>query len=314
MTTSARFEGLDRAGLPARPLHLAIGIFDGVHLGHRAVLESAVQSARRSSGVSAVLTFSPHPSVLFNPQNPVRMILDMRSKIRMLGSIGVEAVIVQPFDAAFAAVTAEEFVPMLKRKLPYLASVYVGQNWRFGRGRKGDVAFLVEEGRRLGVGVYDAPRVSFDGGPISSTAIRACLQSGDMGGAAARLGYTYFAEGSIVHGKHLGRTIGFPTLNLAWAPDLRPRFGVYAVRVSGGKSVDPLPAVANYGLRPTVESTEEPRLEVHVLAPCSYHDGDSITVEWVRFIRPEMKFAGLDELKAQIALDAATARAEFSLP
>jgi riboflavin kinase / FMN adenylyltransferase len=314
MSLPAQFDGLDRVSLPSLPLHVAIGIFDGVHLGHRAVIESAVQSARHSGGVSVVLTFAPHPSVLFRPESPTRMILDLPSKRAKVGSLGIDAVVVQPFTRDFAAISAEEFVPFIKRHLPRLAGIYVGENFRFGKGRKGDVAMLVAEGRRHGIMVFSAPRVNLDGEPISSTRIRERIQAGDMKGAAALLGYVYTAEGTVVHGKHLGRTIGFPTLNLGWSPDLRPLYGVYAVRVSGAKSYGWLPAVANYGLRPTVEQSSEPRLEIHMLVACPYGPGDQVQVEWVRFLRPERKFAGLDELKAQIARDVAEARSEFSLP
>jgi riboflavin kinase/FMN adenylyltransferase len=314
MSLPAQFDGLDRVALPSRPLHVAIGMFDGVHLGHRAVIESAVQSARHSGGVSVVLTFAPHPSVLFRPDNPTRMILDLPAKMAKVGSLGIDAIVVQPFTREFAAITAEEFVPFIKRHLPRLAGIYVGENFRFGKGRKGDVAMLVAEGRRHGIMVFSAPRVNLDGEPISSTRIRERIQAGDMTGAAALLGYVYTAEGTVVHGKHLGRKIGFPTLNLGWSPDLRPLYGVYAVRVSGAKSYGWLPAVANYGLRPTVEQSAEPRLEIHMLVACPYGAGDTVAVEWVRFIRPERKFGGLDELKLQIARDVAEARAEFSLP
>jgi len=314
MTTPAQFEGLERVSLPPRPLHLAIGMFDGVHLGHRAVVESAVQSARRTGGIAAVLTFFPHPSVLFRPENPTRLMSDLPVKKALLGRLGVDAVILQPFTPAFAATPAEAFLPLLREKLPLLAAVYVGENWRFGRGRSGDVGLLVAEGRRQGLAVFSAPRVNLDGEPISSTRIRALIEQGDMGAAAAQLGYVYFTEGAVVPGKRLGRGLGFPTLNVRWSPDLRPRFGVYGVRVIGDRSVEALPAVANYGLRPTVESTTEPRLEIHVLGPCPYGEGDRITAEWLRFMRPELKFGGVDELQAQIARDVAAARKDFSLP
>ncbi|MFY9926014.1 MAG: riboflavin biosynthesis protein RibF [Opitutaceae bacterium] len=314
MSLPAQFEGLDQTALPPRPLFLAIGIFDGVHLGHRAVIESAVQSAVHSGGVSVVLTFDPHPSVLFRPDNPTRMILDLPAKIAKIGSLGVDAVVVQPFTRDFAAISAEDFVPFIKRHLPRLAGIYVGENFRFGQGRRGDVAMLVSEGKRHAISVFSAPRVNLDGEPISSTRIRERILTGDMKGAAALLGYTYTAEGNVVHGKHLGRTIGFPTLNLGWSPDLRPLYGVYAVRVRGPKSYGWLPAVANYGLRPTVEDAQEPRLEIHLLATCPYGAGDPVTVEWIRFLRPERKFGGIDELRSQIARDVAEARAEFSLP
>jgi riboflavin kinase / FMN adenylyltransferase len=314
MNLPAQFDGLDRVALPPRPLHLAIGMFDGVHLGHRAVVESAVQSARRTGGVAAVLTFFPHPSVLFKPANPTRLMTDMPAKRALLGRLGVDAVIVQAFNMAFASTPAEAFLPLLREKLPHLAAVYVGENWRFGRGRSGDVPLLVAEGKRLGLAVFSAPRVNLDGEPISSTRIRALIEQGEMGAAAALLGYVYFTEGPVVPGKRLGRGIGFPTLNVRWSPDLRPRFGVYTVRVLGERSVEALPAVANYGLRPTVESTTEPRLEIHVLGRCPYGEGDRITAEWLRFMRPELKFSGVDELQARIALDVAAARQDFSLP
>ena len=139
------FDSLVSAGALAerRPLHLAIGMFDGVHLGHQAVIKAAVQSAHRSGGLAAVLTFDPHPSRLFRPEDPVRLIMDRDRRVAALAALGVAAVIVQPFDAAFAAISAADFLPALRGALPNLHTVYVGENWRFGRGRSGDVALLV---------------------------------------------------------------------------------------------------------------------------------------------------------------------------
>ncbi len=313
MNSIAQYAGLENAALPPSPLHLAIGMFDGVHLGHRAVIEAAVQSARRCSGTAAVLTFSPHPSVIFRPTQPTRLIMDLANKARVLHRLGVDAMVVQPFTPEFAQLAAEEFIPWLKQRAPQLAAIYVGENFRFGRGRKGDIGLLVAEGRKHGLTVFSAPRVNFDGEPISSTRIRALLEAGDVAAANALFGYSYFAEGPVVPGKRLGRTIGFPTLNVAWAPDLRPRFGVYVVRVAGAKSVTALPGVANYGLRPTVEQAVEPLLEAHVLGECPFETGDLVTVKWLRFLRPEQKFSGVEELRAQIAKDRAEAAADFSL-
>jgi riboflavin kinase/FMN adenylyltransferase len=309
----AQFEGVERAALPERPLHLAIGMFDGVHLGHRAVIDSAVQSARRSGGVAAVLTFWPHPSALFRPQEPTRLIQDAATRTRVLLTLGVDAVITQPFTPELARVTAEDFLPWLRQSLPRLAAVYVGENFRFGAGRRGDVVQLVAAARPLGVTVFSAPRVNLDGEPISSTRIRALLEAGEIAAANALLGYSYFAAGRVTGGKRLGRTIGFPTLNLLWSPGLRPRLGVYTVRVTGPKSPKAHPGVANYGLRPTVEQATEPRLETHILGDCPFTQGDDITVEWLRFVRPEMKFAGMEDLRTQIARDRETAAADFSL-
>lgn len=307
----AQFSGLDTVVLPDRPLHLAVGMFDGVHLGHRAVVESAVQSARASGGVAGVLTFWPHPSAFFRPENPTRLIQDSEVKSLQLLALGVDAVITQPFDAGMAAVEAESFLGWLKSRLPRLAAIYVGENFRFGQGRRGDVALLVATGRQQGVRVFSAPRVSLDGEPISSTRIRAQLQAGDIEAANALLGYNYFADGVVTGGKRLGRTIGFPTLNVPWKPELLPRLGVYAVRVSGPKSPEALPAVANYGVRPTVEQTSEPRIEVHLLGACPFGEGDHVRVEWLRFLRPEMKFSNLDELRGQIVQDRAAAEKFF---
>ena len=303
MSLPVQFDGLQQAMLSQRPLHLAIGIFDGVHLGHRAVIEAAVHSAHRSHGQAAVLTFAPHPSVLFRPENPTRMMMDGLAKARLLGTLGVEVVITQPFTPEFAQIAAEDFLPLLKRHLPQLVAVYVGENWRFGRGRGGDITLLVTEGRRLGLSVFSAPRVNLNGEPISSSRIREAISSGEIALANMMLGYAYFAQGMVLSGKKLGRTLGFPTLNLAWSPDLRPKFGVYAVRVSGKKTRAALRGVANYGLRPTVEQTDEPRLEVHVLDVCPFDVDDEITVEWLHFLRPERKFAGVGELRIQIGAD-----------
>lgn len=307
MNPLQEFPGLDAVQLDARPVHLAIGMFDGVHLGHRSVIEAAVQSARESSGVSAVLTFWPHPSRLFRPDEPTRLIMPPPAKARVLARLGVEVVIEQEFTRGFAGITAEEFLPHLRKHVPSLAAVYVGENWRFGRGRTGDAKLLVCEARRHGVSVFSAPRLNYDGEPISSTRIRGLLEAGAMEEANRLLGYSYFALGRIEAGKGLGRQIGFPTLNVAWAPELSPRHGVYAVRVSGPGGVTGLPGVANFGLRPTVEQTRVPRLEVHVLGDCPFATGAAITVEWKHFLRPERKFARIEELTAQIAHDRAAA-------
>ncbi|MEI8089826.1 MAG: riboflavin biosynthesis protein RibF [Opitutaceae bacterium] len=306
--------GLALTSLPARPVHLAIGMFDGVHLGHRSVIEAAVQSAKRCGGIAAVLTFAPHPSVLLRPANATPLIMDIQTKAAWLQQLGVELLIVEPFTPNYAKLAAEEFLPHLRSHLPLLAAVYVGENWRFGQARRGDVALLITEGHRLEIGVFSAPRVNLDGEPISSTRIRTLLSVGDVVNANRLLGHTYSARGVITAGKRLGRTIGFPTLNLAWSPELRPKLGVYAVRVLGSKSALALCGVANYGLRPTVEQSTQPLLETHILGNCPFDEGDEITVEWLRFLRSEMKFAGLEPLQAQIAQDVIAARAEFFLP
>jgi riboflavin kinase/FMN adenylyltransferase len=303
---------LEKVVLPPRPLHLAIGMFDGVHLGHRAVIDMAVQSARRAGGVAAVLTFWPHPSALFRPEKATRLIINTETKVKLLTAAGVDAVIVQPFTKELATIEAEGFLPHLQKFLPKLHTVYVGENWRFGHGRRGDINLLLAESRKHGLVVMSSARVNENGEPISSTRIRACLEAGKVEEANRLLGYTYFSAGKIETGKSLGRKLGFPTLNLPWEPELKPCFGVYAVRVSGPKSARTHTAVANYGLRPTVEQSTQPRLEVHLLGDCPFGAGDEIKVEWLRFLRPEKKFGNVEQLQAQIAEDRAASEDFFS--
>lgn len=297
-----QFAGLEPARPPAGPLHLAIGMFDGVHLGHQSVIEAAVHSARRSGGPAGVLTFWPHPSALFRPDHPTRLMMPATMKRAVLARLGVDLVIEQEFSREFAAVEARDFVGLLRRHLPSLAAIYVGDNWRFGRGRAGDVALLVAEGRAAGLTVFSAPRVNFNGAPISSSRIRELLAAGDIVEVNAMLGYSYFTDGVVERGRQLGRTIGFPTLNIAWEPEARPAYGVYAVEVDAGMK-RPLRGVANYGVRPTVDQTTRPLLEVHLLEPSVLTYGIKLTVNWLHFLRPESKFGGLEELRAQIEKD-----------
>ncbi len=302
MTALLQFDSLDRTTLPAKPLHLAIGMFDGVHLGHKSVIESAIHSARRSGGLAGVLTFWPHPSVLVRPDNPTRQMMSPAMKRRVLGSLGIDFLIEQNFSRDFAGIGAAEFVAFLRKCLPQLAAVYVGENWRFGRDRTGDVTTLVAEGSKVGLEVFSAPRLNHNGAPISSSRIRELLAKGAVAEANALLGYSYFSEGIVERGRQLGRTIGFPTLNLAWEPEFKPAYGVYAVEVVTSQK-RPLKAVANYGLRPTVEQTSRPLLEVHLLETSSLTYGDKLTVNWLQYLRPEAKFGSVEELRQQIEKD-----------
>lgn len=290
-------------------LHLAIGVFDGVHLGHKAVVESAVFSAQRSKGVSAVLTFDPHPSRLFRPEDPTLLIMPIRSKVRALHAIGVDCVICKHFDQDFAAIPADGFLGYLKQQLPGLKSIYVGENFRFGQKRAGDVATLIASGRELGLGVFSAERIKHNGEPISSTRIRAELQAGHIAEANDLLGYNYSCSVKMVGGSQLGRKIGFPTMNLPWKPECLPRFGVYFVLFRELGSGAWAPAVANYGIKPTVDDRpDSPILEVHALDTVEFQPDDEIEVEWLKFIRPEQKFESVEALKAQIEKDCEAAR------
>ncbi|HLP01480.1 MAG TPA: riboflavin biosynthesis protein RibF [Opitutaceae bacterium] len=301
------FHSLSAVRLPAQPLHLAIGMFDGVHLGHQAVIESAQHSARREGGLAGVLTFDPHPSRLFRPENPVRLLMPVELKTRFLRErLGIDFVVQEPFTRELAAIEAEDFLPHLRRALPNLHALYVGENWRYGARRRGDAASLVRAGREAGVRVFSAPRINLDGEPISSTRIRAHVAAGEIAAANALFGYAYFAVGRAWPGRRLGRTLGFPTLNLPWAPECAPAAGVYAVRIRGLAEGPERarPGVANYGVRPTVEAAAvRPLLEVHVLGDCPWTEGDELHVEWLEFLRAEQKFDNLEALRVQIARD-----------
>lgn len=295
------------------PVHLAMGMFDGVHLGHRAVLDAAVASARRTGGVAAALTFDPHPSRLLNPSHAVPLIQPVVTKVDRMLMAGLDAVITESFTPEFAAVEAEEFVPHLHRALPRLAAVYVGENWRFGRGRRGDVAMLVERAHAFGLKVFSAPRVNLDGLPISSTRIRTGLVDGDIEMVNALLGYTYRSTGEVVTGRKLGREFGFPTLNVPWEPECPPKFGVYAVRVHQRGQPKSWEGVANYGVRPTVETEPAPRpqLEVHLFETPDFGPGSVLDIDWCHYLRSEKRFDSVNALRDQITMDRGAARQWF---
>lgn len=289
-----------------KPLHMAVGMFDGVHIGHQAVVESAIHAARAKEDVAGVLTFSPHPSQILRPQNPTLLIQTEAQKEERLRGMGLDLLAWQTFTLELAAVPAREYVRKLKAHFPKLASMYVGENFRFGKGREGDISTMLSAALEQGVHVISIERVRYDGEPVSSTRIRALICDGHIEEANSLLGYNYYCTGKVEGGRQLGHKLGFPTLNIPWQPQCRPRYGVYAVRVRrvGQAEGAALPGVANYGLRPTVETdASEPLLETHLLAPCPFGPGDALRVEWLQFIRPEKQFATVEMLKAQIAED-----------
>ena len=302
MNGCRQIHGLAQAGLPAGPVHLALGMFDGVHRGHQAVIGAAVRAARAAGGFAGVLTFDPHPSVVLRPDRAVRLLLPRELKADLLARLGLDFLLEEPFTPELARLSPAGFVTRLRQGLPGLATVYVGENFRFGRGREGDVVFLEEAALKSGFAVHRAPRLQGEGAPISSSRLREKIAAGQIESANALLGYSYFSTGVVQPGRRLGGTLGFPTLNLPWEPGLLPAFGVYVVEVEepSGRRV---PGVANYGLRPTVTETAQPLLEVHVLGDTALTTGDALVVRWLRFLRPEQKFAGLEELRAQIAQD-----------
>lgn len=317
MSGLRQFAALEEVALPAGAVHLAIGVFDGVHRGHQAVIRAAVEAARREGGSAGVLTFRPHPAAVLRPEQPVPLLLSPDVKRHLLAGLGIDFLVEHPFTPAFAATPARSFVAQLAGALPGLRAVYVGENFRFGQDRAGDVAVLRAEAADRGFTVVGIARLHAGGEPVSSSRLRRLIADGAVAEANALLGYPYRTDGRVEPGRRLGRQLGFPTLNIAWSPDLRPRHGVYAVTISG-PSGRAQPAVANYGLRPTVEAgAVEPRLEVHALEPTELGYGDEVTVRWHGFLRPERRFSGLEELRTQVEKDCAEARAalaKISLP
>jgi len=309
----AALKGMPKDG---RPVHLAIGMFDGVHLGHQALINGCVRSAQREGAVAAVLTFFPHPSRALKVENPTRLMQTPEQKAAVLEKMGVDRVINQPFDESISKIEASSFVEFLRRHIPKLKAIHVGENFRFGKGRQGDVNMLLGSGKKLGVQVFSLDRLNLDGEAISSTRVREALLEGKMELANALLGYSYCSDAYVVKGRRLGRQMGFPTLNLNWAPELPPKYGVYAVRVQEiGKTKEaPVKGVANYGQRPTVESGPiQPILEVHLLTEKTrLGQGSRFHVEWLHFLRAERKFSGIDGLKTQIERDVQAARDYFA--
>jgi riboflavin kinase/FMN adenylyltransferase len=293
-------------------LHLAIGAFDGVHLGHRAVLHSAREAARADGGIVGVLTYDPHPSKVLRPESSVPLIFTRAQKDERLTEAGAQLIHHEKFDRNHAGIEAADFPKWLKQTFPQLKSLHVGSNFQYGRGRAGNGESLIAHGSSEALGVKLVAAVRLGDETVSSSRIRQCLIAGELDLANAMLLRPYEAEGTIIGGRRLGRTIGFPTVNIAWEPELKPAYGVYAVEVIFNGEA--MPAVANYGQRPTVESGPvAPLLEAHVLRGTAPTTGDSVRVRWVRRLRSEQKFADLADLQAQIAKDSTAAKQALGL-
>lgn len=298
-----------------RPVHLAIGVFDGVHVGHRAVLAGARAAAREDGGEVVAMTFAPHPSRVLRPADPTLLILDPSAREARLAEAGADRVVHQSFDEAHRSLAAEAYLPWLRAAFPGLRSIHVGENFRYGKGRAGDTAGLALAGAAGGVDVRAAAPVIARGEPASSSRIREALRVGDLALANEMLLRPYEAEGVITPGRQLGRRLGLPTLNLPWSPELVPAFGVHAAEVITPEGIAE-PAVMNWGVRPTVEDgPATPLAEAHLLRPTGRIPvpGDRVRLRWLGRIRGERKFDGLDALRAQVAADIAAARAMLGL-
>lgn len=285
------------------PLHLALGVFDGVHAGHQAVIARAVGAARELGGESFVVTFSPHPIRVIAPAKaPSSLLATLDDKADLVKSLGIDGLLVIHFDEAFAEMAAEEFV----RKIcaGNVATIAVGEDWRFGRNRLGDVGMLRNMGKELGFRLDAVAPVMWDGERISSTRIRQAIRDGNFDAVGKMLGRPYEISGTVIEGRKLGRELGFPTANLRIVDQQLPRDGVWAVEVDGN-----LKGIANLGSRPTFGAGER-LLEVHVFDFSGDLYGNRIRVRFTRFLREERKFGSVDELRKQILRDVAAAKGE----
>lgn len=290
----------------ADPLHLAIGVFDGVHRGHQAIIKQAVQGAKAEGARSGVLTFWPHPSHVLRPGQAALRIMPLEIKGPYLQTLGVEHLFCQHFDADLAALQPEAFVLKLKNAFPQLRRVYVGALWRFGAQRSGDIKTLQALGAVYGFEAQEVALLEEENARISSTRIREHLVEGRMAEAVHLMGHPYLSVAPRVCGAQRGRQLDCPTVNMLWDPELPPRLGVYAGWVRFQDRSGQFPCVLNYGLRPTVGAQSTPLLlEVHVLEPQSIEvpEGTLTHVSWLHFLRPECKFPSLEALKSQIHKD-----------
>jgi len=292
-------------GEAARGATVALGNFDGVHLGHAAVLRAA--HAARPDLPLAVLTFEPHPREFFRPQDAPFRLMASAERAAAFAGLGVALLYELPFDAAFSHISAAQFVREVLFDGLAAKNLACGADFAFGHRRGGDIALLAAQAEVLGMGLTIVPPVVDAQGPVSSTRIRRLLQDGYPERAARLLGRPYAIRGEVTHGDKRGRTIGFPTANIYLHRHLEPARGVYAVtaRLPDGAVVK---GVANIGQRPTVGGTES-RLEAHLFDFAGDLYGAEVSVSLLHFLREERKFGSFDELKGQILADAAAARA-----
>lgn len=288
---------------------VAIGNFDGVHRGHQAVLDRALAEARRRGVPALVLTFEPHPRKVFRPDMPLFVLTPPPMKARLLSHLGFAALVEQPFTRAFAGLSAEAFVTdVLERNLGITHAV-TGFDFHFGKDRQGGPAFLMVAGERHGFGVTLVDAFRDEGAEVvSSSRIRALLCEGEVAEAAGLLGYRFTVESEVIGGQQLGRTLGFPTANMRLSPEATLKEGIYAVRFrrADGTLYD---GVASFGRRPTVDDNGAPLLETFVFDFAGDLYGEICDVSFFGFMRPEVKFDGLDALVAQMKRDEAEARA-----
>lgn len=290
------------AELPEGEVHMAIGMFDGVHLGHQKLIDAAIDGAQKCEGISVAVTFWPHPTTFLRRESPVPTIMPPEIKNHFLEEKGIDIVVQKKFTEDFTKTSAKEFVRLLKQSFPELKAIYTGGDFRFGHNREGDLNFLKNEGNHFGFAVIAQSSVLYKGEVISSTRIREALRVGNIEDANEMLGHPYFSTGLVI--EKTSPQGQYPTLDIVWRPELKPRYGVYAIKARSGKKGTELKGIANYGVAPTVKNDADPMLQVYLFEePPEWGPGDLLTIEWLHFIRPEQKFESRDALDEQIRKD-----------
>jgi riboflavin kinase/FMN adenylyltransferase len=289
------------------PLFLAIGVFDGVHLGHQAVISTSARHAHSANGTPVVVTFDPHPAKILRPNQAPHLLTATQHKIALIRNLGVGHLLVINFDRQFAGTPPENFVEQLVTHSKPLREICVGHEWSFGKGRAGNLDLLKKLGARFHFNVVGIPPVTIDGNVVSSTAIRQTVEEGHFDAAAKMLGRHYTILGTVTHGDDLGKKLGYPTANLSAHSEQFPPNGVYFAEAWIDNVLHH--GVVNLGVRPTVHSGKSERvLEIYLLDFDRDIYGRDIEVRFVKYLRPEKKFESLDALVRQIELDVRQAR------
>jgi riboflavin kinase/FMN adenylyltransferase len=288
---------------------VAMGNFDGVHLGHRAVIQAAVDMAKLRGTTAMAVTFEPHPRSYFSPNTPQFRLTDETGKLRLLAGTGLAGAVVMTFDQGRAGTPAQDFIHHDLIERLGIRGIAVGYDFHFGKGRIGSPSLLVAEAPRLGIEVDVQPHVDFADRPVSSSAIRAALAEGQIDEATNMLDGPWFVTGEVIHGRKLGRDLGYPTANIRLPDSCGLRHGVYAVRV--GRGAERFDAVASFGRRPTFDNGA-PLLEVFLFDFAGDLYGQTLDIAFIGFIRPELKFDGVEPLIRQMDDDSARARAALA--
>lgn len=288
---------------------VAMGNFDGVHLGHRAVIRAALEMGRAHGRPAFAVTFEPHPRSFFSPNSPQFRLTTETNKLRLLAGTGLAGAVVMTFDKGRAGTSAQDFIHHDLIERLGISGIAVGYDFHFGKGRVGSPSLLVAEAPRLGIEVDVQPHIDIDERPVSSTAIRMALAEGQIADATILLGGPWFVTGTVIHGEKRGRNLGFPTANIRLDKNCELKHGIYAVRV--GRGAERFDGVASFGRRPTFDNGA-PLLEVFLFDFKGDLYGAELDIAFISFIRDELKFDNIDTLVGRMHEDSARARADLA--